>query len=62
MPDDRVPNPSDEWDGVGMTPLLYAIFVGDIEAVRVLMEKGADRDITNDGRDTPLLFARTTLA
>lgn len=31
----------DDWDEHGMTPLLVAVFRGDTEAVRELLERGA---------------------
>lgn len=38
-------------DEVGLTPLLSAVFVGDLEAVRLLLSAGANPNIP--GRDDP---------
>jgi ankyrin repeat protein len=48
------------WDEHGMTPLLYAVFIGDREAVRLLLSVGADpnRARRGDPTDTPLWRAR----
>jgi hypothetical protein len=35
-------NPLDEWDDAGMTPLMNAVFSGDEEEVRRLLQAGAD--------------------
>ncbi len=45
-----------ELDG-GMTPLLWAIFRGDIDAVRLLLEKGADPNLRPNPSDSPLWHA-----
>ena len=49
-----------EWDNLGMTPLLYAVFRGDIDAVRLLLDGGADpnRSQQGDPTATPLWHAR----
>jgi uncharacterized protein len=44
----------DEWDEVGMTPLMIAVFRGDIEQVRELLEKGADPNRPASDGSTPL--------
>ena len=48
------------YDEYGMTPLLSAIFIGDPEAVRLLLEAGADpnRAQRSDPTATPLWHAR----
>jgi ankyrin repeat protein len=38
----------------GMTPLLWAIFRGDIDAVRLLLESGADPNVRPNPSDSPL--------
>lgn len=55
----RRPN-LDAWDDHGMTPLLYAVFRGDIEAVRLMLQAGADsnRPQGSDPTATPLWHAR----
>ena len=49
-----------EWDDLGMTPLLYAVFRGDIDALRLLLDAGADpsRPQRGDPTATPLWHAR----
>jgi ankyrin repeat protein len=49
-----------EWDDLGMTPLLYAVFRGDVEGVRQLLEAGADPNLAkrDDRTATPLWHAR----
>ena len=44
----------DEWDEVGMTPLMLAVFRGDIEDVRKLLEQGADPNQPISDGTTPL--------
>ena len=44
----------DEWDDVGMTPLMIAVFRGDVESVRELLEKGADPNRRISDGTTPL--------
>jgi ankyrin repeat protein len=48
-----------EWDNLGMTPLLYAVLRGDIDAVRLLLDGGADpnRPQRGDPTATPLWHA-----
>ena len=48
------------YDEHGMTPLLTAVFIGDREAVRLLLEAGADpnRAQRSDPTATPLWHAR----
>ena len=41
----------------GMTPLLWAIFRGDIDAVRLLLESGADPNARPNPDDSPLWHA-----
>jgi ankyrin repeat protein len=45
-----------EFDG-GLTPLLWAIFRGDIDAVRLLLESGADPNVRPNPADSPLWHA-----
>ena len=49
-----------EWDNLGMTPLLYAVFRGDIDAVRLPLDGGGDpnRPQQGDPTATPLWHAR----
>ena len=50
----------DAWDDRGMTPLLYAVFRGDAEAVGLLLRAGADpnRPHRDDQTATPLWHAK----
>lgn len=41
----------------GMTPLLWAIFGGNILAVRLLLESGADPNVRPNPSDSPLWHA-----
>lgn len=41
----------------GSTPLLYAAMYGDGEAVRLLLDRGANPNIANDAGATPLMLA-----
>jgi ankyrin repeat protein len=41
----------------GMTPLRYAVLIGDGRAVRMLLEKGANPNPTDPAEDAPLLLA-----
>ena len=45
-----------ELDG-GMTPLLWAVFRGDVDAVRMLLEGGADPNVRPNPSDSPLWHA-----
>ena len=47
-------NPLDEWDETGMTPLMLAVFVGDAEQVRELLQAGADPNRPIEDGTTPL--------
>jgi ankyrin repeat protein len=49
-------NPN-EFDESEMTPLLWAIMRGDITAVRMLLENGADPDTRPNPSDSPLWSA-----
>ena len=51
---------ADDWDDLGMTPLLYAVFRGDIHTVRLLLDGGADpnKPQRGDPSATPLWHAR----
>jgi ankyrin repeat protein len=46
-----------EFDGLEMTPLLWAIMRGDIDAVRILLESGADPNAKPYPDDSPLWSA-----
>ena len=50
----------DQRDRLGMTPLLYAVWRNDLEAVRVLLEAGADPNLPQDSDPscTPLWHAQ----
>ncbi len=39
------------------TALMYAAGAGSIESVRILLDRGADRTLTDDGNNTPLDYA-----
>lgn len=41
----------------GMTPLLSAVFRGDTDAVRLLLESGADPNVRTNPSDSPLWHA-----
>jgi ankyrin repeat protein len=41
----------------GMTPLLWAIFGGDVKAVKLLLESGADPNVRPNPSDSPLWHA-----
>jgi ankyrin repeat protein len=47
----------DEFDDFQQTPLLWAIMGGDIEAVRILLESGADPNERPNPSDSPLWSA-----
>lgn len=46
-----------EFDGFRMTALLWAIMRGDIAAVRMLLEGGADPNVRPNRSDSPLWSA-----
>jgi ankyrin repeat protein len=50
----------DEYDELGMTPLLYAVFQGDLAAVKALLIQGADgnKPQRDDSTATPLWHAQ----
>jgi ankyrin repeat protein len=52
--------PLNATDDNGFTPLMYAatVDVGDTQALKALLESGADRTIRNDQGRTPLEQAR----
>jgi ankyrin repeat protein len=41
----------------GSTPLMYAVLYGDPDSVRLLLERGADPNLRNDGKATALMYA-----
>jgi uncharacterized protein len=41
----------------GLTPLLSAVFRGDVEAVQILLDCGADPNVRSDAGDSPLWHA-----
>jgi ankyrin repeat protein len=45
-------------DRSGLTPLQHAIQKGRVEAVRILLEWGADPDATQGSNEPPLVMAR----
>jgi ankyrin repeat protein len=47
----------DECDNLGMTALLFAVYRGDVEAVRLLLEAGADPNRASRQGTTPLWHA-----
>ena len=47
-------SPLDEWDDAGMTHLMIAVFRGDEEEVRTLLQAGADPDRPISDGTTPL--------
>jgi ankyrin repeat protein len=47
----------DEFDDFRMTPLLWAIMRGDISAVKILLESGADPNVRPNPDDSPLWSA-----
>jgi len=57
MTSDKPLNEIDAWDECGMTPLLIAVFRGDKERVRELLELGADPNRASDMGGTPLWHA-----
>jgi hypothetical protein len=52
---------ADVRDGLGWTPLHYAALYGSPEAVRVLLEAGADPNGRNQAQVTPLMFGAYSL-
>ncbi len=49
----------DDYDENGMTPLLYAVWIGDLETVRSLLDDGADPNKPQQGQasSSPLWHA-----
>jgi ankyrin repeat protein len=41
----------------GSTPLMYAVLYGDVEAMRVMLDHGADPNVANDAGATALMWA-----
>ena len=50
-------NQLDEWDDLGMTPLLYAVYRGNPEEVKSLLDQGADPNRPSRDGGTPLWHA-----
>ncbi|WP_370195803.1 formyltransferase family protein [Aurantimonas coralicida] len=55
------PNLVDRRDAQGWTPLIRAAYVGDVERVRILLERGADPNLPNLNGTTPLMYALSGL-
>jgi ankyrin repeat protein len=51
-----------EFDGYRMTPLLWAIMRGDMDAVKLLLENGAAPNIRPNLSDSPLWSAEDDFA
>src|SRR6185312_3883224 len=49
-------------DPHGETPLMYAAFTGSLEAMQLLIDKGADVNAQNDFGSTPLIWCATDIA
>lgn len=47
----------DGWDSHGMTPLLWAVWRGDLEAVRILLSAGVDPNKQSSQNTSPLWHA-----
>jgi hypothetical protein len=47
----------DQRDREGNTPLIYAIVNGKLDNVRLLLDRGADPNLANNGGGTPLAYA-----
>jgi ankyrin repeat protein len=52
----------DAKDDRGITPLMYAAWVGSPEAMKLLLERGADPNLTNSNGSTALMMSVTELA
>jgi ankyrin repeat protein len=48
--------PSNVKDRLNMTPLHYAALYGNVESVRILLERGADVNARNKSEATPLIY------
>ena len=49
-------------DERGITPLMYAAWVGSLDAVKLLLEQGADPNLANSSGSTALMLSATDLA
>ena len=47
----------DEWDELGRTPLLYAVYRGNLEDVKSILDQGADPNRPSRAGGTPLWHA-----
>ena len=52
----------DAKDDRGITPLMYAAWVGSTEAMTLLLDRGADPNLTNSSGSTALMMSVTELA
>ena len=57
MDNDLAVDELNAWDANGMTPLLYAVFIGDTKKVQRLLEMGADPNRPASTGGTPLWHA-----
>src|SRR5205085_11990966 len=53
----RAHTPGDGLLGAGATPLMRAARTGDVNAMRILLEHGADPAMTTSNHTTALMFA-----
>lgn len=49
-------------DARGMTPLMHSAVVGSPESMKLLLDKGADPNVTNSAGSTALMFSVTDIA
>src|SRR4051812_48184947 len=49
-------------DERGVTPLMHAAWVGSPEAMKLLLDRGADPNLTNSSGSTALMMAITEIA
>lgn len=53
----KKPGAIEERDGHGMTPLIYAAREGNVDAVRTLLERGANVNAVDDKGNTALIYS-----